>query len=144
MAEERRRYHSRLAELLADKKGEEYATTILWIRTKVSFAILRSALLCVKGSRAARRIYSNLQDTDFAVERIGTDQISNVSFSVFFLWYIYITFTGHRLWSGVWTSLRLTKWQCFFFSDSFIWFIILQNLEFKIESGLVNVLFLYV
>ena len=44
MAEECRRYHGRLAELLADKKGEEYATTISWIRTKVSFAILRSAL----------------------------------------------------------------------------------------------------
>ena len=43
MAEECRRYHSRLAELLADKKGEEYATTISWIRAKVSFEILRSA-----------------------------------------------------------------------------------------------------
>ena len=29
MAEECRRYHSRLAELLADKKGEEFATMIL-------------------------------------------------------------------------------------------------------------------
>jgi len=63
------RYHSRLAELLADKKGEEYATTISWLRTKVSFVILRSALLCLRGSRATRRIYTNLQDTDFAVKR---------------------------------------------------------------------------
>ena len=32
MAEECRRYHSRLAELLAIKKGEDYdATTISWI-----------------------------------------------------------------------------------------------------------------
>ena len=36
MAGECRRYHSRLAELLGDKKAEEYATTISWIRTKVS------------------------------------------------------------------------------------------------------------
>ena len=69
MAKEFRRCHSRLAELLADKKGEEYATTISWIRTKVSFVILRSALLCLRGSRATRRIYTNLPDMDFAVKR---------------------------------------------------------------------------
>ena len=69
MANECRRYHSRLAELLADKKGEEYAITISWIRTKVSFAILRSALLCLRGSRATRRVSTNLQNTDFALER---------------------------------------------------------------------------
>ena len=40
------RYHSRLAELLATKKGEGYATTMSWIRAKVSFALLRSSLLC--------------------------------------------------------------------------------------------------
>ena len=45
MAKECRRYHSRLAELLAIKKGEDYSTTIAWVRTKVSFAILRAALL---------------------------------------------------------------------------------------------------
>ena len=41
MADECKRFHSRLAELLALKKGDDYATTISWIRAKVSFAILR-------------------------------------------------------------------------------------------------------
>ena len=41
MADECNRFHSRLAELLALKKGDDYATTISWIRAKVSFAILR-------------------------------------------------------------------------------------------------------
>ena len=41
--EEYKRYHNRLAELVAAKEGEDYAT-------KVSFAILRSALLCLRGS----------------------------------------------------------------------------------------------
>ena len=35
------RYHNRLEELVAAKKGEDYATTVSWIRSKVSFAILR-------------------------------------------------------------------------------------------------------
>ena len=55
MADECPRYHSRLAELLSAKKQESYATTISWVRAKVSFAILRSALLCLRGSRNPRR-----------------------------------------------------------------------------------------
>ena len=45
MADECRRYHCRLAELISTKKGEPYVATISWIRTKVS--ILRGALLCL-------------------------------------------------------------------------------------------------
>ena len=49
MAGECMRYHSRLAELLSTKKEEDYSTTMSWIRAKVSFALLRSALLCLRG-----------------------------------------------------------------------------------------------
>ena len=42
MGEDCIRYHSRLAELLAIKKGEAYGITISWIRSgQGSFAILR-------------------------------------------------------------------------------------------------------
>jgi hypothetical protein len=68
MSEECKRYHSRLAELIAAKKGEDYSTTMSWIRAKISFAILRSALLCLRGTRAHRRITTNLQETDFEVD----------------------------------------------------------------------------
>ena len=40
MGEECKRYHNRLAELVVAKKGEDYATTVSWIRFKVSFATL--------------------------------------------------------------------------------------------------------
>ena len=40
-----------------------------WIRSKVSFAILRfGGLLCLRGSRRRRRELLNIQDTDFEVE----------------------------------------------------------------------------
>jgi len=42
--EECRRYHDRLPELVAAKKGEDYAITVSWIRFKISFATLGSAL----------------------------------------------------------------------------------------------------
>ena len=69
MSDECQIYHSRLAELLAVKKQESYAPTIAWIRTQVSFAILRSALVCLRGSRS-RRTTPNIQETD--VEKSGS------------------------------------------------------------------------
>ena len=69
MGVECKRYHSSLAELGAAKKGESYATTMSWIRARVSFALLRSALLCLRGSRARRRIYLELSDIDFDIEK---------------------------------------------------------------------------
>ena len=45
MGKECIRYHSRLAELITAKKGEQYLQTISWIRARTSFALLRSALV---------------------------------------------------------------------------------------------------
>ena len=55
MSDECQRYHSRFAELLAVKKQKVYASTIGWIRTRVSFAILRSVLVCLRGSCSKTR-----------------------------------------------------------------------------------------
>ena len=41
----------RLAEKLSEKNEEPYHTTITWIRTLLSFEILRSVHTCVRGSR---------------------------------------------------------------------------------------------
>ena len=61
MGRECLRYHSRLAELISVEKGEDYAKTLTWIRGKFSFSILRSALLCLKGSRSNRRRTNNVK-----------------------------------------------------------------------------------
>ena len=45
MADECDKYHSRLVELVPNKNGERYSSAISWIRAKVSFAIVRSAIL---------------------------------------------------------------------------------------------------
>ena len=77
MADECKRFHSRLAELLALKKGDDYATTISWIRAKVSFAILRSALLCLRGTRCKRRA-ANVSDIDITSESVQAGINSNI------------------------------------------------------------------
>ena len=69
MADECLRCHSRLAELLSAKKQESYATTISWVRAKVSFAILQSALLCLRGSRTPRRRNLDVRDRDLEIEK---------------------------------------------------------------------------
>ena len=69
MADECKRFHNRLAKLIFIKKGEEYSTTIKWICSKVSFALLRSALLCLRGSRTTRRVPQNIEHCDFEIEK---------------------------------------------------------------------------
>ena len=69
--EECLRYHCRLAELLAEKKGETYSRTMSWLRTKISFSILRSALLYIRGSRMLRRVHCNPGDIDIEIETIS-------------------------------------------------------------------------
>ena len=60
-------YHSRLAQLIAIKKGEQYAKTISWIRTRTSFALLRSALVFLRGFRT-RRVPCDIKNVDINVE----------------------------------------------------------------------------
>ena len=48
MADECVKYHSRLVKLIANKKGESHSNAISWIRAKVSFVIVRSAILCLR------------------------------------------------------------------------------------------------
>ncbi|XP_048581994.1 uncharacterized protein LOC125561752 [Nematostella vectensis] len=69
MSSECQQFHSRLAELIVEKKGELYSTTVSWIRAKVSFAILRPALLCLRGSRSPRRAHVNIYDNDFEIQK---------------------------------------------------------------------------
>lgn len=60
-------YHKRLAELISIKKCETYSTTMSWIRAKISFALLRCALLCLRGTRKKRRTFETF-DTDFLID----------------------------------------------------------------------------
>ena len=60
-------YHKRLVELLSTKKGESYANTMQWVRARVSFALIRSGLLCLRGSRSIRRT-QDTNNVDIAID----------------------------------------------------------------------------
>ena len=40
---------------LSLKKDISYGETVSWLRTKLSFCLLRSAILCVRGSRSVKK-----------------------------------------------------------------------------------------
>ena len=61
MPDECVKYHSRLAELIANKKGESYSSAIS--------AIVRSAILCLRGSRSRRR-QLDFVDSDLQIDNI--------------------------------------------------------------------------
>ena len=43
----------RLASLLSEKWEQPYSSTLAWLRCKLSFALLRSSIQCIRGARSA-------------------------------------------------------------------------------------------
>ena len=69
MADECVKYHSRLPELIANKKGENYSSVISCVRDKTSFATVQSTILCLRGSTSSRR-QQDLVDSDLQIKKI--------------------------------------------------------------------------
>ena len=42
--------YSRIAEKLAEKRDEPYSLVISWIRRKISFSLMKSIIICIRGS----------------------------------------------------------------------------------------------
>ena len=47
-----------IASKISEKRGDPYADTIGYIRTKISFALLTGCVLCLKGCLASRLVFS--------------------------------------------------------------------------------------
>ena len=61
-------FYKRLASMLADKRQQPYATTMGWLRCQLSFSLLRSTILCPRGSRSRHNYIPRLPiSTDLAV-----------------------------------------------------------------------------
>jgi len=64
MSRECATFYSRLAEMLAEKRSVHESKMKCWIRTKLSFCLLRSQITCLRGSRSLSKIVTSFQDTD--------------------------------------------------------------------------------
>ena len=83
MGKECKPFLSNLADKLSRKNGESYASAISWLRTRISFEILRSVHTCVRGSRTPFHKNAGFLG-DFSVNARNTD-IFKLVFSMFFL-----------------------------------------------------------
>ena len=52
---ETERFIKELAEKLAKKQQLEMSVVTSWLRTKISFTLLRSCILCIRGSRSIKK-----------------------------------------------------------------------------------------
>ena len=54
MSKETRRFYIRLAELIAEKSKSSYSETSAWIKRRLSFSLIRSSVMCIRGSRSRK------------------------------------------------------------------------------------------
>ena len=70
LGEECEKFLATLSSKIAAKDDESYSHTITWIRTRLSFEILRSAISCVRGSRVPFRRNNETELKDFDLMNI--------------------------------------------------------------------------
>ena len=49
------RFLKRLGGMIAEHDQNDYSTVMAWLRCRISFALLRSAVMCIRGSRSSHR-----------------------------------------------------------------------------------------
>ena len=78
MGKECKLFLCQLADKLSRMNGESYASAISWLRTRISFEILKSVHTCVRGSRTPFHKNADFLD-DFSVNARNAD-IFKISF----------------------------------------------------------------
>ena len=68
--------YKRLASLLADKRKQEYSKTICWLLCAISFSLVRSAVMCLRGARSSLHRPSRTVDCEVPLDMaIGEGRI---------------------------------------------------------------------
>ena len=65
MGPECTKYHKRIAELISNKRNENYADVMNCIRTKIRFCLLKSTLVAVRGERGKKGRQTSMADVSF-------------------------------------------------------------------------------
>ena len=58
-------FYAHLAQQLSEKKKQPKSSVVGWMRCRLSFSLLRSAILCIRGTRSKPPTYTNVGDLDF-------------------------------------------------------------------------------
>ena len=65
-------FYKRLVSFLSDKRDENYSHTLGWLRCRLSFALLRASIMCIRGAHSSmnRLILDSLIDLQVADSRM--------------------------------------------------------------------------
>ena len=67
MSKECATFYTRLANLVSEKRDENLSIVSAWLKTRINFSLIRSTLLCLRGSRSITKIETNVSETDFTL-----------------------------------------------------------------------------
>ena len=66
MSRQTKVFFKRLSELMSEKKGENIGYFSAWLRTKISFALIKCLILCLRGTRSGKKNnHNNINAMDY-------------------------------------------------------------------------------
>ena len=68
--------YKRFASLLSTKQEQNYGATIAWVRCCLSFSLLRSSIMCLRGARSSQGRAFRSSVIDLAVEEAKVPSVS--------------------------------------------------------------------
>ena len=74
MGQEATTFYKRLADMLAWKEQKPYSVVISWLRCKLSFAAVRSSIMCIRGTRSSNNRPLREADITLATSEGGIPQ----------------------------------------------------------------------
>ena len=64
----------RLCEFVADKSNHSLSQVVNHFRCRLSFALLRSSLICLRGTRSTKIVYDE-NDFDYSIHRLNVGRL---------------------------------------------------------------------
>ena len=59
------RSYRNLADMISEARAQPFNIVMSWMRCRISFSLLRSALIALRGTRVNRYVHKSVSDTDF-------------------------------------------------------------------------------
>ena len=92
MGKEATTFYKRLADMIAQKRQHPYPMVMGWLRCRLSFASIRSAIMCIRGSRSSlhRQYFTRISGGACSPsECLNSTLVYHLLFNVYIYIYIY-------------------------------------------------------
>ena len=79
-------FYNHLSDMISEKRNINYSMGRTWMRTKLSFCLLRATHLCIRGSRTIKHLKETLANTNIQSAMIGSklDQLEYIFIFIFY------------------------------------------------------------